>query len=90
VAAHDNTAMPADFLLQQMSWREALDEAPDGAAVQRLDDDVAAHERDWLERLRAELDDRGDVAAAARTVRELMFAKRFRSEVERRLDALES
>jgi molecular chaperone HscB len=90
VAAHDNTAMPADFLLQQMSWREALDEAPDGAAVQRLDDDVAAHERDWLERLRAELDDRGDAAAAARTVRELMFAKRFRSEVERRLDALES
>ena len=27
IAAESNTAMPADFLMQQMSWREALDEA---------------------------------------------------------------
>ena len=27
VQAENNTAMPADFLMQQMAWREALDEA---------------------------------------------------------------
>ncbi|MDQ6683904.1 MAG: Fe-S protein assembly co-chaperone HscB, partial [Pseudomonadota bacterium] len=27
ISAEDNTAMPAEFLLQQMAWHEALDEA---------------------------------------------------------------
>ena len=27
IDAENNTAMPADFLMQQMEWREALDEA---------------------------------------------------------------
>jgi hypothetical protein len=28
INAENNTAMPAEFLMQQMEWREALDEAP--------------------------------------------------------------
>jgi len=28
VDAHRNTAMPADFLMQQMAWRESLEDAP--------------------------------------------------------------
>ncbi len=34
VQASDNTAMPREFLLQQMQWREALEDAADAAAVQ--------------------------------------------------------
>jgi molecular chaperone HscB len=32
--AENNTAMPPDFLMQQMEWREALDDAGDMAAVE--------------------------------------------------------
>ena len=32
IQAHDNTAMPAAFLMQQMQWREALEEPADAAA----------------------------------------------------------
>ena len=42
IDAERNTAMPREFLMQQMAWREALDEADDGAAVQALADQVRA------------------------------------------------
>ena len=89
VAAESNTAMPADFLMQQMAWREALEEAPDAAAVDALERDVIAHERALFDELAAELDARGDTAAAAPRVRALMFVARFRQDLERRLEALE-
>jgi molecular chaperone HscB len=89
VEAESNTAMPRDFLLQQMSWREALDEAAGSAAVQCLDDDVASRERELLAVLQRQLDEQGDIAAAAHTVRSLMFVRRFRQDIEHRLAALD-
>lgn len=89
VDSQSNTAMSADFLMQQMAWREALEEAAGGRALQQLQDDVAAHEHRLFEDLRRQLDDESDAAAAATTVRSLMFVARFRSELERRLEALE-
>jgi molecular chaperone HscB len=87
IAAERNTAMPAAFLMQQMAWREALDEAHDLPAVQALEDEVADAERRMLAELAASLDERGDVAAAAAQVRALMFVRRFRDDIERRLAA---
>lgn len=89
IGAERNTAMPASFLMQQMAWREALDEAVDAGAIRALDDEVAAHERLELDRLRRQLDDEGDAAAAAGTVRALMFIAKFRHDIDRRLEALE-
>ncbi len=89
VDAERNTAMPRDFLLQQMAWREALDEAHDGAAVQALDAQVAAQERGLLGRLQQLLDEQHDAPAAAEQLRALMFVARFRQDVEARLDRLE-
>lgn len=88
IQAENNTAMPAAFLMQQMQWREALDDAPDRAAVQTLDDEVAATEAALTQELRTALDDAADAAAAAAHVRALMFVRRFRQDLERRLDAL--
>ena len=90
VDAESNTAMPRDFLQQQMAWRETLDEAADSAAVQALAQHVQGHEQALLGQLRQQLDERADSGAAAATVRALMFVARFRRSVEDRLDALQA
>ncbi|MDZ7591415.1 MAG: Fe-S protein assembly co-chaperone HscB [Rubrivivax sp.] len=89
IQAENNTAMPAAFLMQQMQWREALEDAPDMAAVEGLDDEVASAERTMLADVARLLDVQGDAAAAAAQVRALMFVNRFRQDIERRLDALD-
>ncbi len=88
IDAERNTAMPADFLLQQMAWREALDEAAGAAALEGIEAAVDAFERTLHAGLQADLDERDAPAAAAQKVRALMFSSRFRQELERRLDAL--
>ncbi|MCO5979097.1 Fe-S protein assembly co-chaperone HscB [Ideonella oryzae] len=90
VGAENNTAMPASFLMQQMEWREALDEAVGLAAVEALDRQVAAEEQHMLAELERLLDQAHDAAAAAQQVRALMFVNRFRADIDRRLEALDS
>ena len=96
IQAENNTAMPPAFLMQQMAWREALDEAPDIATVERLDADVRQVEAEQLATLQRLLDgDDGsgagaNAAAAAAQVRALMFILRFRADLERRLDAADA
>jgi molecular chaperone HscB len=80
--------MPSAFLMTQMQWREALEEADGTAAVQALHDDVARERARWLARVAASLDEQGDAQAAAEGVRALMFIERFAEDVERRLEAL--
>ncbi len=84
-----NTAMPAAFLVQQMEWREALDDARELAAVQQLQAELDAREAAMLAALAADLDEGRDTPAAAAQVRALMFVARFRQDIERRLDALD-
>jgi molecular chaperone HscB len=84
VAIETNTSMPADFLMQQMQWREALDAAkatrtPD--AFEALNAELRNERRPLLTALRAALDEAGDHAAAAALVRKLMFVERFAQEL---------
>ena len=88
VQAENNTAMPADFLMQQMEWREQLDEARDLPTVEALADAVAERQRQMHTELAQAIDGRQDWPAAAQTVRALMFVARFAADVDRRLDAL--
>jgi molecular chaperone HscB len=90
INAENNTAMPAAFLMQQMSWREALDEARTQAAVETLDDEIAAFEKGLLAEVARLLDEQHDAAAAAQQVRALMFVNRFRADIGRRLEAFET
>ena len=88
IEAESNTAMPADFLMQQMAWREALDEAQDEDELDVLAQQVRSQRRQMLESVGECIDVRRDFAAAAQQVRALMFIERFAEEVDRRLDAL--
>ena len=94
IDAERNTAMPTAFLMQQMQWREALDDAADLADVQALDDTVARDERVLMAALTEQLDHHTDTGAdttkAAAQVRALMFVARFRQDIERRLDVLDT
>lgn len=89
INAEDNTAMPQGFLMQQMEWRESLDDASALAEVEALASDVAAHRDRALSELRVLIDDLHDHAAAAQQVRALMFVERFAHDVDARLEALE-
>jgi molecular chaperone HscB len=90
IEADSNTAMPAAFLMQQMSWREALDDARDLEAVEALASEVQAEQRRMQQQLIDLIDARQDWPAAARQVRALMFVVRFAADIERRIDALDS
>ncbi|WP_332739200.1 Fe-S protein assembly co-chaperone HscB [Hydrogenophaga sp.] len=88
IQAENNTAMPAAFLMQQMQWREDLDEASAVADLERMADDVAAARGDMLQALQTTADELRDWPALARQVRALMFVERFARDVESRIDLL--
>ena len=88
IQAENNTAMPAAFLMQQMEWREALEEAGSAATVEDLADAVAATRRRMLAELQQTADVQRDWSALAQQVRALMFVERFAQAVETRLEQL--
>jgi molecular chaperone HscB len=88
IDAENNTAMPAEFLMEQMEWREALEEAADEDTLDGLAQRLAQSRRQCLQRIESLLDAEGDAPAAARQVRALMFIERFGQDVEARLEQL--
>jgi molecular chaperone HscB len=88
INAENNTAMPQDFLMRQMDWREALEDAGDAAALDKLRDEVQASRARALSSLDWLIDEKGDYPAAARQVRALMFIERFAQDIEDRSDQL--
>ena len=88
IQAENNTAMPAAFLMQQMEWREALDEAASISDLQTLQAQTRASALELSTQLAQALDTDMDAPRAAQGVRALMFVERFASEVEDRLDQL--
>jgi len=88
INAHSNTAMPASFLVQQIEWREALDDAHTEAALEALLASVSAAKTDLLAECTQLLDVQRDFAAAVLPVRCLMFMDKFAHDLNQRLDAL--
>ena len=92
IQAENNTAMPADFLMEQMEWREAVMEARGGGdhhELERLHNRLRAD----LDRRYAELgelfDVAGDLDAATDRVRRLMFLEKLLHEIDDALASLE-
>lgn len=84
IDAESNTAMPAEFLMQQLQWREALEAARtdrDFAALQALDEGMASERDRLLSEIGRALDVDSDHAHAASLVRQLMFIEKFGTEI---------
>lgn len=88
INAESNTAMPAEFLMEQMAWRESLDDAVSQADLDALDAQLRHARGHLLQRIEALLDQQKDAAGAAQQVRALMFVERFAHDVEARIDQL--
>lgn len=86
-----NTAMPRAFLMQQMEWREELEEAKALKDIDLLDDlnRKLKAEREAQVAQVGRLLDAKDFTAAAEAVRQLMFLERFAGEISQTFEKIE-
>jgi molecular chaperone HscB len=87
-----NTAMPADFLVKQMEWREAVAEAKDERncnALNELDSRLVEERKALLTAMEKTLDVEHDYRRAAETVRKLRFLEKLSEEIESAMESLE-
>jgi molecular chaperone HscB len=88
-----NTAMPLDFLMQQMEWREALEEAKqakDNAALEQLEQRMQHEVRILQQQLAVDIDGTHEYAAASGIVRKLKFLEKLAEEIGSAFDELDS
>jgi molecular chaperone HscB len=94
VNAENNTSMPPAFLMQQMEWREALDDCKAIKVVdskieglEKLLYEVDASHASSLKQIASLIDADQNFSAAVGQVRALMFIEKFAQEVQHQLDA---
>ena len=86
-----NTAMPLEFLMQQMEWREAVVEAraaKDESALNKLAAQKNADETALFNQLAHELAETASYAAARLTVRKLRFIEKLGEEIDDAFEAV--
>jgi len=98
LAGHDvdgenNTAMPSEFLMEQMEWREAVAEARiarEQGELEQLHHRVKQRMNDRYEQLAELLDDQHDYPLAADRVRRLMFLEKLLFDIDDAMATLET
>src|SRR5262245_32307854 len=82
VESNSNADLPAEFLAQQMNWRESLEDAGhDFSALDALESTMTAERSRLIGEIGQAIDERGDYLAASRLVRQLMFVERFGEDI---------
>jgi molecular chaperone HscB len=81
VAFETDTAMPTEFLMQQMELREQLEEAKDSAALDVLNQKLAEDKKEIEQKLSDDFDVKKDLESSKALVRKLMFFERLSEEV---------
>lgn len=78
-----NTSMDVSFLMQQMQWREMLDDArTDAQAYAQLGAELTQARQQMQDTLTSLLDEQQDYVAAAAKVREWMFVEKLAQELD--------
>ena len=84
-----NTAMPADFLMQQMEWREGVAEARgagDAARLAQLHAEIGEERREMLKQLERAIDRDANYDAGCSLVRKLRFLEKLDEEIDEALE----
>jgi molecular chaperone HscB len=83
-----NTAMPAQFLMQQMEWRETLDDVRgQPSKLDELYKEVEQTRANLLKEVEATIDGANDFELAAKQLRALLFIDKFSAELEDAISA---
>ncbi len=83
-----NTAMPAQFLMQQMEWRETLDDVRDHPSkLDVLYKEVEQTRANLLKEVETSIDGANDFELAAKQLRALLFIDKFSAELEDAISA---
>jgi molecular chaperone HscB len=90
IDAERNTVMPSDFLMQQMQWRESLDDAHTLSSLEALQRDVLQAHCESLQNCATLIDQQQQFESAAQQVRRLMFIERFMHDIDNKMDALDA
>ena len=88
VAFETDTAMPKDFLLQQMEFREKLEEAKSASDLDGIEESLSEHKKSIEKQIAEQIDSRKNFHDAKPLVRKLMFFDRLAEEVNEAHDAL--
>lgn len=89
----NNTAMPADFLMLQMEWRETIEDARNAKDIDALDSllkEIAQNANSLQQILKIALDETNDLELAADTVRKLSFIEKLREDIAQSIEKLEN
>ena len=89
VAFETNTAMPSEFLMQQMELRERLEEAKDSSSLDGLRNELSSTRKSLEDEIAQEIDSRKNYKGAADLVRKLQFLHRLDEEIDEAYEALE-
>lgn len=88
-----NTAMPSDFLMQQMEWREAIEDAKVAKNMSAIDD-LLTEIKQEAKALNAELisaiDTRKDYGAATKSTRKLIFMDKLTIDINKVIELIEN
>jgi len=89
VAFETNTAMPPEFLMQQMELRESLEEAKTPASLDEMRKRLRQNKTELQKQIAEALDTRKDYAGAAGLVRKLQFLDRLDEEIDAAYEEIE-
>ena len=90
VGFETNTAMPPDFLMEQMELREKLEETRDAASLAAIEKDVLTRKQGIEARIAECIDAKRDFESAKDLVRKLMFLEKFGEEIDAAYESLDA
>ena len=89
VAFETSTAMPPEFLMQQMELRESLEEAKTPASLDEMRKRLRQEKAQLQTQIGEAIDSRKDYTAAAGLVRKLQFLDRLDEEIDSAYEEIE-